>query len=57
VVSVPYYLLTPKYTYVKPAPPHEIPVTPLEVAERLCVTESQVLEAFDQANKAAKELD
>jgi DNA-binding MarR family transcriptional regulator len=32
-------------------------VTPLEVAERLCVTESQVFEAFDQASKASKELD
>jgi DNA-binding MarR family transcriptional regulator len=32
-------------------------VTPLELAGRLCVTESQVFEAFDRANKAIKELD
>ena len=32
-------------------------VTPLELAERLCVTESQVTEAIDQIKKAASELD
>jgi len=32
-------------------------VAPLELAGRLCVTESQVFEAFDRANKAMKELD
>ncbi len=32
-------------------------VTPLEIAERLCVTESQVTEAIDQVKKAATELD
>lgn len=32
-------------------------VTPLELAERLCVTESQVTEAIDQIKKATSELD
>jgi len=32
-------------------------VSPLEMAQRLCVTESQVTEAFDRVTKAVKELD
>jgi hypothetical protein len=32
-------------------------VTPLELAERLCVTESQVTEAIDLVKKATSELD
>jgi len=32
-------------------------VTPIELADRLCVTSSQVTEALDQVEKAVKELD
>ena len=32
-------------------------VTPLELAERLCITSSQVTEAFAEAEKAINELD
>jgi len=32
-------------------------VTPMELAERLCVTQSQVTEALKQVNKALEELD
>jgi|GEM_PF-1809738 len=32
-------------------------VSPLELAERLCVTQSQVTEAFDVVKSAVKELD
>jgi hypothetical protein len=32
-------------------------ISPLELAERLCVTRSQVTEAFGQVNKAIDELD
>jgi len=32
-------------------------VTPIELAQRLCVTESQVTEAFEEMKKAVRELD
>ncbi len=32
-------------------------VSPLELADRLCVTKSQITEALDQASKAIDELD